>query len=410
MLKKSTIIGIIFLVIMGGTFAGASELSVWNCSAMKSDPGTLVIGEVFEKENPGVKVKFTGVPYQGLLTQSTSEFFAGGKTTSFDVNEATEMWFTTYVENGWITPLDKYIDASFIAKFPKSIVEALTFEGKLYAVPHYINMPLFYYNKDMLKKAGYDKPPQTWEELKEYSQKLTKGDQYGFAAPLYRESDTLYFLMTYFYQAGGRVYDANKNIAFNSPEGLKAVQFLVDMYKAGSMPKGVISLDCFKVADLFRQRKVAMMINWAFEIQNNLKPDSPVKDEFAVASHPAGPAGQKITAAPWLYVVSERSKNKEMAINYLKTWMNSELLSGYVTTEPGKVIPLTALYDNPDVKAKVPFFDVIRDNIDNFVLETGPKKEEIAIILVKEVNKALTGEKSPEQALQDAEQLAKALF
>jgi multiple sugar transport system substrate-binding protein len=409
MLKKTLLLCIILSLTICVNLVAADEISVWNCSAMTSDPGTLVIGELFEKEHSGVKVKFTGIPYQGLLTQSTSEFFAGSKKTSFDVNEATEMWFASYVKNQWLMPIDKHIDKGIIAKFPESIVNALTIDGKLYGIPHYINMPIFYYNKKMLAEAGYDRPPKTWAELMEYAKKLTKGDQYGFGAPLYKESDTLYYLMTYFYQAGARLYDANKKVAFNSPEGLKAVNLLVDMYRAGSMPKGVISIDCFALADLFRQRKIAMMINWAFEITNTMKPESLVKDEFAVAAHPAGPAGQKICAAPWIYVISERSGNKDLAVEYLKTWMNPDLLSGYVITEPGKIIPLTALYDNPDVKAKVPYYDVIRDNIGNFVLETGPKKEEIAIILVKEVNKALTGEKTPAQALQDAENLAKLL-
>jgi multiple sugar transport system substrate-binding protein len=385
-------------------------LNVWNVSPIESDPGTRVIGDIFEEKNPGVTVKYTGIPYSDKLAKSSSEFFSGAKHTSFDVDEVTEMWLPTFVNNEWLEPIDDYVDKSFVDRYPEGITKALKFDGKLYAIPHYINQPLFYYNEKMLKEAGYDRPPETWQELMEYSEKLTTGDQFGFAAPLYQESDTLYYLMSYVYQAGGMMYDENNEPAFNSPETLEAFNFLIDLYQNGYMPKGVTSMDCFRVANLFRQEKVAMMINWAFEIQNNLKEESKVKDDFKVSSNPAGAAGSKICAAPWLYVLSNKAKEKDLGIQYLEMFMTPELLSDYVLTEPGKIIPLTDIYYNERVENEVPFHEVIRDNIDNFVLETGPKKEELAIILVTELNKALIGEKSAEQALSDAENEANSVL
>jgi len=400
----------LLVLIFISSAALAQTLNVWNVSPISSDPGTKVIGDLFEEKNPGAEVKFTGIPYSDKLTKSSTEFFAGAKNTSFDVDEITEMWLPIFVENEWLDPITDYADSSFLNQYPEALLNALKFNGKIYAIPHYINQPLFYYNKKLLKEAGYDRPPKTWEELKEYSRKLTKDGQFGFAVPLYQESDTLYYFLTYIYEAGGRMYNENGDIAFNSKATLKALDFLVDMYQEGLMPKGVNTMDCFRVANLFRQKKVAMMINWAFEIGTCLKEDSPIKDDFAVTSQPAGPAGQQICAAPWLYVLSSRAKEKSLAVDYLKNWMDPELLPYYVITEPGKIVPIVDVYNVEKVKENLPFVEVIRDNINNFILEVGPKKEEIGMILVKSLNMALIGEKSTQEALNFAEKQAKELL
>jgi len=405
-------ISIIFLIALLSVFTisnyafAQTEISVWNVSAIESDPGVLAIAEIYEEENPDVTINFTGIPYSDKLTKSTTEFFTAGEYTSFDVDEINEMWLPEFVENDWLAPIDEYVDRDFLEGYPDDVINSLTYDGSVFAIPHYINMPLFFYNEEMLAEAGYDRPPKDWDELMEYAANLTKEGQFGFAAPLYQESDTVYFISTYFYQAGVRIYDEDKNIAFNTSEAVETYKFLGDMYKAEYMPAGCTSMDCFEVANLFRQEKVAMMINWAFEIQTCLGEESKVRDKFAVSSHPAGGAGQKLCAAPWLYVLSNKAEEKELAAEYLRMFMDPEILVNFVKLEPGKIIPVAGLYDQQEVQESMPFSEVITENIDNFVLEVGPKKEEVAIILAEELNKVLIGEKTAEEAINDAEQRA----
>ena len=44
-------------------------------------------------------------------------------------------------------------------------MESVTYQGKLYGMPWLNDVLYMYYNEEMLKEAGFDAPPKTWEEL-----------------------------------------------------------------------------------------------------------------------------------------------------------------------------------------------------------------------------------------------------
>ncbi|MEG0996771.1 MAG: extracellular solute-binding protein, partial [Clostridia bacterium] len=62
---------------------------------------------------------------------------------------------------GVMEPLDDYIAKTGFAldDFVPAAVESCRMDGKLYAMPLNINFMGLYYNKTLLKEAGYDAPP-----------------------------------------------------------------------------------------------------------------------------------------------------------------------------------------------------------------------------------------------------------
>ncbi|MFJ9378141.1 extracellular solute-binding protein [Streptomyces sp. NPDC101455] len=145
--------------------------------------------------------------------------------------------------------------------YAKGVVDASTYQGKLYGLRPVTNTLGLFYNKGMLDKAGV-KPPTTWAELKSAAKKLTSGKRYGiaFAAPVTYEG-TWQFLPFMWSNDGDE-----KDIA--TPQVAQALQLWVDLVEDGSASKSVVSWAQADADDQFAAGNAAMMINgpWQFPI------------------------------------------------------------------------------------------------------------------------------------------------
>ena len=112
------------------------------------------------------------------------------------------------------------------------------YDGKLVSLPNGRSVPVMYYNKDMLKAAGYDKAPATWTEFVDAATKCTKDGVVGYGCPV---GDSWYYLALML-TAGGQIYnEAGNNIGFyENGSGAKALQLWKDMPDAGILylPEG----------------------------------------------------------------------------------------------------------------------------------------------------------------------------
>lgn len=145
--------------------------------------------------------------------------------------------------------------------YAKGIVDASTYQGKVYGLQPVTNTIGLFYNKDMLDKAGI-KPPTSWDELKSAAKALTSGNRYGiaFSAPATYEG-TWQFL-PFMWTAGGD----EKNIA--TPQTAQALQLWVDLVSSGSASKSVVTWGQADVNEQFVAGNAAMMVNgpWQFPV------------------------------------------------------------------------------------------------------------------------------------------------
>ncbi len=66
-------------------------------------------------------------------------------------------------------------------KFSKPVLDRMTYEGKIYAIPQVVDMQLLYYRKSLLEKAKVN-PPKTFAELVEAAKAVKTKDMGGFFA------------------------------------------------------------------------------------------------------------------------------------------------------------------------------------------------------------------------------------
>ncbi len=90
------------------------------------------------------------------------------------------------IDSGWIVPMQELIDADGydISKIEPNIAAYYTIDGKLYSMPFNSSTPIMYYNKDIFKKAGIDKAPDSLPAIAAISSALVEKGKAGEAISL----------------------------------------------------------------------------------------------------------------------------------------------------------------------------------------------------------------------------------
>ena len=223
--------------------------------------------------------------------------------------------------------LKPYIDADPTMSyddFYENLRDYSMIDGKQISIHSYANNLILYYNKSLFEAAGLDpnKPPATWDELVTYAQALTTGDQLGFLCSAFYDSyyETVSWQYQVFvWQNGGEMWDENWQPAFNSPEGIEALQFMMDLIHK----HGVSSTA--PPENGFHQGKVAMLLDGTW-MGNEL--EDALGDNLMAAPLPYNKAPATNTGGEhWMILPSEKAR-EDAAWQYI-----SHFLSEAVVTE-----------------------------------------------------------------------------
>lgn len=147
--------------------------------------------------------------------------------TAPDMINVTNEGYMEYIKNGLFVPLDEYVKSANLdlSGLTKSTVDIWTVDGKLYGIPTTAAPAAFIVNMDMWKAAGLKELPKTMDDVKEAAKVLTKNGVKGICA------DIMQYHLTQYVIAFGGGWGNGKTI--NSPENVKGLQFVLDMYKDG---------------------------------------------------------------------------------------------------------------------------------------------------------------------------------
>ncbi|MCL4458301.1 MAG: sugar ABC transporter substrate-binding protein [Chloroflexi bacterium] len=350
----------------------------------------------------GIKVKYESVPFPQLHDKFLASFMAGGA--EYDAVHVRDDWVGEFAPKGWLEPLDKWVTKEMKAEnYPKAF-DYLSYKGKIYGVPRYIWLWQFYYNKELLAAAGFKEPPTTWDDVRAMAKKLTKPPQYGWIATYGGFLSVNMFTVRL--RAEGGEFMKDDAPTFNSPEGLKALEFMVDMIKDGSVdPSSFEMATTGPMTDIFIQGRVAMMISTPPTLTMAADPaKSKVIGKVDVALAPGSKlrsagfseqGGVGIPAAStkkewgweWAKFVCSREQQKKMAIGI------------------GRIPTIPDLLKDPEVQAKYPAALMAAEQMKYpmGMAVTVPQQSEINTAVANEIVAALRLQKSPKEALADAE-------
>ena len=160
---------------------GQTTLRFWAMGNDGANVGTLLKG--FEQQNPGLRVEVQPLPWtaahEKLLTA-----YAGDSLP--DVSQIGNTWVAELSAIGALSPTPAEAANLLNDQFP-AVLDTNQISGRAMATPWYVDTRLLFYRKDLLARAGFDAPPQTWDEWKAAMKgikRLGGGDTYAILLPL----------------------------------------------------------------------------------------------------------------------------------------------------------------------------------------------------------------------------------
>jgi len=260
-----------------------------------------------------------------------------------DVFSSDVIWTAEFASQGWIYDMTPYVESKK-SDFIPAVLETATYNDKIWAVPNTSDAAFIYYHTDKVKEI-----PQTWQDV--YSEAGQKGGiVYQGAA---YEGLTCDFLEIAF-AAGGKVLSEDNGTAeFDSPENLKALQFMVDGIKDGDAPKAVTTYMEEESRMAFEANRATFMRNWPYAYATGQKNANAPK--FEVAPFPPFEGGQKAgILGGHNDVISVNGKNPGGSLKVLD-FLSSEEEAVTLAKDFSLAPANSAAYDNAEVKKALPF-------------------------------------------------------
>jgi trehalose/maltose transport system substrate-binding protein len=235
-----------------------------------------------------------------------------------------------------------------------------TVNGRLVALPFYVNVGMLYYRTDLLKKYGYSKPPATWDQLESMAARIQRGERaagnrnfwgYVWQGGAYEglTCDALEWQQSF---GGGGIIAPDGTVTVNNPGTAQALRKAKGWVGTIS-PKGVLAYTESDSLAVFRAGNAAFLRHWSGALSANRTGEMPVSGRFSVSVLPAGPHGRGQAMGGFQLAVSRRSAHPREAaelVAYLAgraIQLRRAVTAGYLPTIPD-------LYGNPDLLRVLP--------------------------------------------------------
>lgn len=242
--------------------------------------------------------------------------------------------FSDFARDGLIYKASEVLSPTTLSDFTPTFVEQAKYKGEQYGLPFISSARLLFYNKDLFEKAGIDKPPNTWAEVKEYAEKTNKGGTIGYGLPLGPEEAQAEFYSWAMNNGGGWV-DSSGKWAINQKANIDTLTFLKDLNKSKLTQPNPESTDRKTVFNQFAQGKIAMAIGAPFTKAGFINPVN--KDlNFGVAPLPSKSGTEHNTLGVMDVLAAfkkDGDKNKEPVKKFLDFLYQKENTSKFLTTE-----------------------------------------------------------------------------
>jgi sorbitol/mannitol transport system substrate-binding protein len=420
----------------GASSSGASSDTGTVTVAVVSNP--LVTGQmipltqsVFEKENPGITVKFATYTEGDL--RAAIEKDVSTHSNSFNAVMIGPYETPLFAKNSWLVDLTKqYIgsDPSYDASdLLPAVAKSLSYNSDLYAAPFYGESSMLYYNKTLLKAAGITMPAHpTWTEVAADAAKLNKpGSEAGICLRgLAGWGDDMASLDTVINTFGGEWYNTSWQAQLNSPADTAAINFYVNLIKADG--ESGASNDSFnQLLTLYGQGKCAM---WYDSTVAATSLATTYPSVYANTGYAFAPV-DKTTSSGWLWSwslgIPQGVSDQGAAWKWI-SWATSKQYDSLVASKYGwSAVPpgsRTSLYSNASyLKAAAPFANITLQSIDgtdpdhptvNSVPYVGvqyvdiPQFETLGMTVGQQIAGAIAGTESVSQAISAAQSEASA--
>ncbi len=301
--------------------------------------------------------------YQQLLSARSSDI---------DVYQIDVVWPGILADH--LEDLSKKVSPAEESIFLKAAFENNRVNGRLVALPWYVDAGLLYYRKDLLEKYGR-KAPETWEDLEDTARfiqsKETKNGVYGFVFQGRAYEGLTCNALEWMYSFGGRGVDQGGTPKVDAPGAVHAFKTVAG-WVGTIAPIGVLSYSEEESRGVFQSGKAVFMRNWPYAWALLNSSGSSVRGKVGIVALPASKLTgfRAATLGGWSLAVSKYSKHKEAASDLVKYLTRQEEQRRRL--EVGGFNPSIAnLYVHPDLNAQYPYLLVLKKSFERAVARPG---------------------------------------
>ena len=385
---------------VGGNFAGATPGTPYRewldsqIDRFKADnKGSDVKITLLSTDNEQVAAKLQAA-FQAKKAPDMMLFYSGGYTTPY-INQLLEL-------NPYFDETPGFFDSLSGMDLSCENLDCDGGKGKIIAVPQDFGTYGLFYNKAMFKKAGVEAPIQTWDDLLSACTALKKtgvtpitfGDRDGYS------TDNWVTLMYGSYFDDGDVEKVNDGeLPYADPKLVDPLQQLVDLREQGCLNKDASTRENFEANSEFTSGKSAMVLMYPAVIPDFMKKLGKDLGIMPMPQASEGPlAGRSVGNAFYNYVVTKQSENPGLAWEFIKV-ASDETAAGELLTTLGTPPALKDVDESLVKDEFVQFFvDAAKDPAMPVLDSVIPVP--VALTYYKELQQALSGKKTPEEAMQ----------
>lgn len=372
------------------------------------------IAREFEAKNPDIKVVMEYVGYDYVHDKIVTGMAA--KPPAYDAAMIDVIWPDEFIKAGYLLDVTSRVTPEMKSGIFPAAWNGITRNGKIYGMPWLMDVKYFMYNKDILQQAGFSEPPKTWEELAQQAKAIK--DKGLVEYPIVwswnqKEGVTCDYAVLLFGNNGAFLDDSGKP-AFNQAPGVQALEWMKKTIDDGLSNPNSVSADEMAVEADFLAGKAAFAVNWLFQYADSLDASkSQVVGKIAFAPMPvfeagaaAGVKGSSVDGSSsfaimattpypdqtWKFLTYLASNEVQMkySAEMLPIWQadyqgdSLEKLKSATPSNPVTVPAFLAQFPYANERPTVPYYN------------------EASAALQLAIQEALTGIKSPQQALDDA--------
>ncbi|MBI1299735.1 extracellular solute-binding protein [bacterium] len=361
----------------------------------------------FQSEYSQIKMELELLPWADRYPTMLTAIAAGeGPDVMFMTTDA----LIRFAGANAIVPLDDLVSAETREGYDPAILDQVSFEGSLWYLPMDREVPVWLYNSDLLEQIEWDpaQPPASWDDMRQVCERAQAlGNNiygWGYNAASSTLNDTFY---PFLYQAGGRPISADgSESTLNSEAGIEALSFIVELYEKGWSPVEYLSpIGSPEENPFWQGRQVVSTATkqGGVTTARNLFPDLPVGLTPVLQHHEQWGFG-----ALRSWAISSNSENQEAAATWINYLVRPENMLTHCETFgmiPVRQQAADEAFTDDEVLASL--LNHVPYTFDEQKHKYG---RDLMPLVVPEIQAAVTMQKTPEQALNDAVTKVNELF
>jgi multiple sugar transport system substrate-binding protein len=308
----------------------------------------------FRRENPDIALRTETLPNTSDVAREMFLTALEGGADDFDVFAIDVVWAPEFARAGWLADLSSAFPPQRLREtFLQRAIDAVTLQGRVYAVPWFLDVGLLYYRTDLVPRA-----PATYDELREFARAAQRRDR-SLAGFLWQGRQYEGLNCNFFEAVWGHGGDLleRERIALDTEPARAALAWLSETIASGLSPRSVLSSAEEETRRAFEDGRAVFLRNWPYVWAEVQSPGSAVRGKVGFAPLPTATGAPGAgTLGGWQLAVNAHSPpSRRKAAERLVAYLTSHEAAVELAVDYSRIPARRDVYEDPRVQQGAPF-------------------------------------------------------